>query len=58
MIQPSEKLEISRMETDLDVIQSVYERGMMDARVRMKALERMDGRSKKVRELFSEDLKF
>ena len=39
MIQPSEKLEISRMETDLDVIQSVYERGMMDARVRMKALK-------------------
>ena len=39
VIQPSEKLEISRMETDLDVIQSVYERGMMDARVRMKALK-------------------
>ena len=36
VIQPSEKLEISRMETDLDVI---HERGMMDARVRMKALK-------------------
>lgn len=39
MIQPSEKLNISRMETDLDVIQSVYEQGMMEARVRMKALK-------------------
>ena len=39
VIQPSQKLNISRMETDLDVIQSVYEQGMMDARVRMKALK-------------------
>ena len=39
VIQPSEKLNISRMETDLDVIQSVYEQGMMEARVRMKALK-------------------
>ena len=58
MIQPSEKLEISRMETDLDVIQSVYERGNDGCQSPYEGTERMDGRSKKVRELFSEDLKF
>ena len=51
VIQPSEKLEISRdpecLREGNDGCQSPYE-----------GTERMDGRSKKVRELFSEDLKF
>ena len=39
IIQPDKKLDISRMETNLHVIQSAYDLGGKDARIRMKALK-------------------
>lgn len=39
VIRPDKKPEISRMESDLNVIQQVYDMGSKDARVRMKALK-------------------
>ena len=39
VIQPDKKLDISRMENNLEVIQQVYDLGGKDARIRMKALK-------------------
>ena len=39
VIQPDKKLDISRMENDIEVIQQVYDLGGKDARIRMKALK-------------------
>lgn len=39
VIQPDKKLDISRMENNLDVIQQVYDMGEKDAHIRMKALK-------------------
>ena len=43
VIQPDKKLDISRMETDLNVIQGAYDLGGRDARIRMKALREWMG---------------
>ena len=39
VIQPDKKLDISRMENNLEVIQQVYDMGEKDAHIRMKALK-------------------
>ena len=39
VIQPDKKLDISRMENNIEVIQQVYDLGGKDARIRMKALK-------------------
>lgn len=39
VIQPDQKLDISRMESDLEVIQQTYDLGAKDARIRMNALK-------------------
>ena len=39
MIQPDKKLDISRMENNLEVIQQAYDMGEKDAHIRMKALK-------------------
>lgn len=39
VIQPDKKLDISRMENNLEVIQQAYDMGEKDAHIRMKALK-------------------
>ena len=39
VIQPDKKLDISRMESNVEVIRQTYDLGGKDARIRMKALK-------------------
>ena len=39
LIQPDKKLDINRMESDVNIIQGAYDMGSMDARIKMKSLK-------------------